>query len=202
MSSQFFIAAVAIGFFILGVFMHLRGKAKIKPIINAVAKKYQGTVNQPLLGMPQVVMKRQGSVLRITAMSKSLDTPQGGGEMTCVDFDIGKSAAGNFRVQEQSDFKRTAVPKALMGQSQPFTTGMREFDTRFASCASNATQATRILKDPSLAKAILAMPRGADIRVQDGRCYVSVDGHPQDVAFVDRLILTAECLIETLTNNK
>lgn len=202
MSSPFFIAAFVVGFLILGFFMHRREKAKIRPVFDAVAKKYQGTVSHPFLGMPQLVIKRQGSALRITAMSKSLDTPQGGGEMTCVDFDIGKSAAGNFRVQEQSDFKRTAVPKALMGQSQPFTTGMREFDTRFASCASNATQATRILKDPSLAKAILAMPRGADIRVQDGRCYVSVDGHPQDVAFVDRLILTAECLIESLASSK
>lgn len=202
MSSQFFIAVAAIGFFILGVFMYLRGKAKIKLVIDAVAKKYQGTVSQPFLGMPQVVIKKQGSVLRMTAMSKSLDTPQGGGKMTCVEFDIGENAAGNFRVQERSDFKRTAVPKALMGQNQPFTTGMREFDTRFASCASNATRAIRILKDPSLAKAILAMPRGTDIRVHDGRCHVCVDGHPHDVAFVDRLILAAECLIESSANSE
>jgi hypothetical protein len=75
-----------------------------------------------------------------------------------------------------------------MSQSQRFTTGVREFDTRFASCASDATQGIRILKDPSLAKAILAMPRGTDDRVHDGRCHVCVDGHPHDVAFVDRLI--------------
>lgn len=198
MSGSFFIPVVVIGFLILGFFMHRREKAKIKPVFDAVAKKYGGNLSHPFLGMPQLVVNTQGSVLRITAMSKSLDTPQGGGKMTCVDFDIEKNAVGDFRVQEKSHFKRTAVPRVLMGQSQPFTTGMCEFDSRFASCASNATQADRILKDPSVSKAILAMPHGADIRLQDGRCYISVDGHPQDVASVDRLIFTAECLIESL----
>jgi hypothetical protein len=200
MSTQFVIAVVVLAFLAFGMFMHSRAKAKIRPVFDAAAKKYQGTVRQSILAMPQLVVERRGIALRITAMSRSLDTPQGGGDITCIDFDVGKRI-GNFRVQEQSDFNRTAVPKAFMGESQPFTTGIREFDARFASCASNATQAKRVLKDPSLLEAILALPHGADIRVRDGKGYVSVDSHPDDIAFVDRMMSTAEHLMESLANN-
>lgn len=200
MDTQFVIAVVVITFLALGTFMHSREKARIRPVFDAAAKKYQGTVRQSMLAMPQLFVERQGTTLRMTAMSRSLDAPQGGGSITCVDFDIGKHV-GNFRVQEQSDFNRTAVPRALMGNSQPFTMGIRGFDARFASCASNVTQAKRILKDSSLLEAILALPRGADIHVRDGKGCVSVDSHPDDIAFVDRLISTAEHLMESLANN-
>ncbi len=202
MDDQLVIWSIAGAFFVLGIVMHFRQKKRLDPVFDALARKYQGVVSQPGIGMPQVTFKKGGIALRITAMSKSLDAPEGGGEITCVDFDAGNRTVRDFRIQEQAAFERTAVPEALTGQSQRFATGGRAFDSRFVGVSSNPVQTKRMLDDPSLLEVILAMPSGADIQLKDGRCCVSVDGHPQDPAFVDRIVVVAERLMESFAKTK
>ncbi len=121
--------------------------------------------------------------------------------MTVVDFEIAPGAVGVVRVQERTDSLRTALPGVLMGGNHTFALGIPEFDARFRGYASNVGRARRLLEDHSLVHALLALPRGADIHIESGRCSVAVDGFPDSVEFVDRLVGVSEMLMRSLDSD-
>jgi hypothetical protein len=145
--------------------------------------------------MPQLIKHVGDHSIRMTPMNISTSSPEGGGEMTCVDFDVPGLEVCEFRIREKSDARRNALPAALMGRNTSFTLGIPQIDARFSVVAADVAKAARILTETSVAESIIALPRGADIDVRGGKCYVSVKGLPHDVEFVDRLFDTSERLL-------
>lgn len=182
----------------LAALLHARAISKVIPFLEAAARSRAGSVRRSLLGMPQLLWRVGGMDLRLTPMNKSISSPEGGGGVTCVDFEVAPGAIRPLRIQERGASLRMALPGVLAGDSQPFTLGIPEFDSRLRACASDVEQARRILGDRSLIGAILALPQGADIHVERNRCRVAVDGLPDSADFVDRLVGVSERLIRSL----
>ena len=131
-------------------------------------------------------------------MSKSTSSPEGGGEMTCVDFDVAPHVVAEFRVRERVDARRNALPALLKGGRKTFLLGDAGFDLRFHGEGLDPARAKWIMSEPSLFQAVLALPRGADIRIEAGRCYIAVDGFPKDQQCFDRLLAVSERLLGSL----
>lgn len=192
MSNEFAIALIVIVGVIVAAIMHARATSRITPVLEAAAIKHNATVRRSAIGLPQIYKTVDGRVFRMTPMNKSTSSAGGGGAMTCVDFETLRSDVSDFRIREKADYRRNALPRVLMGADQPFTLEVPELEARFRGVGSNADQARRIIQHDLVVKSILALPPGADIRVQGGKCYISVDGLPDDIDFVDRLFSASE----------
>jgi hypothetical protein len=196
MSGSIGIAAVVLIGLIVAAVMRARAISKLKPAIYAAARKHRATIHQSFLGMPQIVKSYCGRAIRMTPMNMSTSSPEGGGEMTCLDFDWPTQEAGEFRMREKSDARRNAVPTALMGGNKAFTLGASEVDERYSIVGTNPAVAMRILNGAAVVESILALPHGADIHVRGNKCYVTVRGFPYQVELIDRLFATSEHLLD------
>lgn len=187
--------AIVIGLMVAAV-MHGRAVAKLKPVIAAAARKHRATIHKSFLGMPQIIKVWNGHEMRLTPMSISTSSPEGGGVMTCVDFDWPWTDVGEFRVREKIEARRNAVPVALMGGNKPFALGSPQLDRRYSAAGTNPFAALRILGNARVAESIFSLPGGADVHVRGGRCYVTVKGYPSNVEDVDHLFATSELLLK------
>jgi len=195
MNSGIVIVCVVVLGLVAAAVMRARANAALKPVLDAAARKHTAKIHCPFWGMPQLVKQVGGHTLRMTPMNISTSSPEGGGEMTCVAFEVPGLEACEFRMREKADARRNALPAALMGSKTSFALGIAQIDARFCLVAADAAKAARILTETSVAESISALPQGADIDVRGGKCYVSVKGLPRDVDFVDRLFDTSERLL-------
>lgn len=196
MSSSVGIAIFVLVGLMVAAVMRQRAVARLKPVIEAVARKHKATIIQSFLGMPQITKVWNGHAMRLTPMTISTSSAEGGGEMTSVDFDWPGKDAGAFRLREKPDAKRNAVPVVLMGDSTPLTLGNPQLNQRYSAAGINPGEVLRILGNARVAESLVSLPAGADVQVRGGRCYVTVKGHPSGVEDVDRLFATAELLLE------
>lgn len=196
MSVSIGIAIVAVICLMVAAIMRRRAVAKLKPVIEAAARKHNATVHHSFLGMPQITKSWNGHVMRITPMSISTSSPEGGGMMTSVDFDWPATDLGEFRVREKIEARRNAVPIVLMGGNKPFTLGSSQLDRRYSAAGTNPVAALRLLSNARVAESLISLPGGADVHVRGGRCYVTVKGYPSTVEDVDRLLAASELLLE------
>jgi len=195
MSSSIVIVLVVVLGLVVAAIMRARANSRLKPVLDAAARKHTAKVQHSFLGMPQLIKQVCGHTLRMTPMNISTASPEGGGQMTCVDFELPGLEAFEFRLREKPDARRNALPAALLGSKTSFALGIAHIDARFCLVAADAAKAARILTETSVAEAISRLPQGADIDVRGGKCYVSVKGLPQDIDFVDRLFDTSERLL-------
>ena len=86
MNSSIGIAIVVVIGLLIAVVMRRRAVAKLKPVMEAAAGSHKATIHQSFLGMPQITKICSGHAMRMTPMSISTSSPEGGGEMTCVDL--------------------------------------------------------------------------------------------------------------------
>lgn len=189
------VIVIMVGLALAGV-IHARAIARLKPVIEAAARKHRAQVHQSFPGMPQITKLHRGHVLRLTPMTLSTASPEGGGEMTCVDFEWLAPGMGEFRVREKSEARRNTVPVALMGGDRPFPLGDPGLDERFHATGTNTAAALRVLGRAGVFESIESLPRGADIHIRGGRCSVTVKGYPSTVEEVDRLFALSELLLE------
>lgn len=187
--------------FAIAAFMTWRSKSQIRPIVAKAAAKRQGRVLESLIGLPQLIADVRGTTVRLTPMSKSHSSPDGG-DMTCLDFNIAPMQLSAFRLQEMADFRRSALPAALMEGHKIITLDNPKFDARFRLFAVDPLQAKRILQTPKLTVEILQTSQGADIHIEEGKCHVVVNGLPGDLQFVDALIGLAELLVECFADEQ
>jgi hypothetical protein len=198
-SSIGIILAVTLGL-IAAAMMRARANAKLKPVFDMAARKHKAKIHRSFLGMPQLIKHVDHHSIRMTPMSISTSSSEGGGEMTCVDFDLPGFDACEFRIREKSDARRNALPTALMGENKSFALGIPQIDARFSVVGTDVEKTVRILTETSVSESIIALPGGADIHVRGGRGYVSVKGLPHSVDFVDRLFETSELLLASVQN--
>lgn len=189
------VALVILGL-ILATVMRARAVTKLKPIIEAAARKHGGEVHRSFLGMPKITKQHRGHVLRLTPMIASTASPDGGSAMTCVDFEWVAPAIGEFRVREKSEALKNKIPQLLMGGTKAFVLGDPRLDVRFSAVGTNVAAALRLLSKPSVAESIASLPKGADIHARSERCTVTIKGHPATVEEIDRLFALAEHLLE------
>ncbi len=197
-SSSIGIALVVTLGLVVATVLRARTIATLKPVLDVAARKHTAVLHQSLLGMPQITKHVGGRAIRMTPMSVSTSSPEGGGEMTCVDFDWPRLEVGEFRMREKSAARRNAVPTALTGGNQPFTLGIPQLDARFAVVGTNRAEAARILTDTAVVESIIALPRGADIHIRGGKCYVTVSGFPHHIDVIDGLFTTSERLLASV----
>lgn len=195
MSSIIGIALIIMLGLIAAAFMHARANAQLKPVLDMAAIMHKAKIHRSFLCMPQLIKHVGDHSIRMTPMTVSTSSPEGGGKMTCVDFDSPGLEACEFRIREKSDARRNALPAAFMGGNKSFALGIPQIDARFTIVGGNLEKAVRILTETSVAESISALPQGADIHVRGGRCYVSVKGLPHNVDFVDRLFDASERLL-------
>lgn len=191
------VALIMLGL-VLAAVMRARAVTKLKPVIEAAARKHGGEVHQSFLGMPRITKRHRGHVLRLTPMIASTASPDGGSTMTCVDFEWVAPAVGEFRVREKSKALRNKIPEALMGGSDTFMLGNSRLDDRFIAVGTNVAGALRVLRQPSISEGIASLPEGADIQVRSGRCMLAVKGFPASVEEIDRLFMLGEQLLDAL----
>ena len=196
MSSSIGIAIVVLAGLMVAAVMRQRAVARLKPVIEAAARKQKTTIYQSFLGLPQITKVWNGHAMRLTPMIISTSSPEGGGKMTSVDFDWPCKDIGEFRVREKIDAKRNAVPVVLVGDNKPFTLGNPQLDQRYSAAGINPVEALRILGNGRVAESLISLPAGADVQVRGGRCYVTVKGHPSRVEDIDHLFATSELLLE------
>ncbi|MEW6113166.1 MAG: hypothetical protein AB1664_13635 [Thermodesulfobacteriota bacterium] len=196
MSSGIWIALVVVISLMIAALMRGRAVAKLKPVIEAAAKKHKATIHQSFLGMPQITKVWKGHAMRLTPMNISTTSPEGGGEMTSVDFDWPWRDVGEFRVRERIEARQNAVPVILTGGNQPFTLGGPQLDRRYSAAGTNPVAALQVLGNARVAESLISLPGGADVHVRGGRCYVTVKGYPSAVEDVDCLFATCELLLE------
>ncbi len=185
---------VALGLIFAAV-MRARAVSRVKPVLEVAAKKHQASIHHSVLGMPHVIKTAAGQAMRLTLMTVSISSPEGGGEMACVDFDLPRVGIGEFRIREKADAKRNAMPAVLMGGNATFSLGIPQVDERFLMVAAHPKDVSRMLAETALVASIVDLPRGADIRVKDGRCYVAVKGFPYHIDTIDRLFAVSEQLL-------
>jgi hypothetical protein len=181
---------------IVAAVMRARAISNLKPVIVAAARKHRAEIHQSYLGMPQIIKTFHGRAIRMTPMNVSTSSPEGGGEMTCVEFDWPTPGIGDFRMREKPDARRNAVPAAFMGENKSFALGIPQIDERYSVVGTNPEAVTRILTDVAVVESITALPRGADIHVRGTKCHVTAKGFPSEVEIIDRLFATAERLLE------
>jgi hypothetical protein len=150
----------AIGLLVAAV-MRARAIANLMPLLEAAARAHQARIHQSFLGMPQITKFHSGHAMRMTLMRVSTSSPEGGGEMTCVDFDWPAPHVGEFRVRERVDARRNAVPVALMGGARPFTLGSPEVDARYLVVGTDPVASLGILGNARVVESIMALPHGA-----------------------------------------
>lgn len=150
---------------VVAAVLRARSIARLKPVIEAAARKHGAQVRQSVLGMPQITKMHRGHALRLTPMVISTAAPEGGGELTCVDFDWLAPSVGEFCVREKSDALRNRVPLALMGGRRPFTLGDPRWDERFSAEGTDTTAALRVLRCAGVSEGIASLPRGAHVHV-------------------------------------
>jgi hypothetical protein len=196
MSSSIGIAIVVLIGLIVAVVLRARAISNLKPVIVAAARKHKAEIHQSYLGMPQIIKSFHGRAIRLTPMNVSTSSPEGWGEMTCVDFDWPTLEVGDFRMREKPDARRNAVPGAFMGENKSFALGIPQVDERYSVVGTNREAVTRILTDVAVVESIIALPRGADIHVRGTTCHVTAKAFPGQVDFIDRLFATAERLLE------
>lgn len=196
MSSSIGIAIVVVIGLMIAAVMRRRAVAKLKPVIEAAARKHKATIHQSFLCMPQITKICSGHAMRMTPMSISTSSPEGGGEMTCVDFDWPATDVGEFRVREKVEARRNAIPVVLTGGNKPFALGSPQLDQRYSAAGTNPVAALRILSNERVAESLISLPGGADVHVRGEKCYVTVKGYPSAVEHVDRLFATSELLLE------
>lgn len=184
---------IALGM-VLAVIMRARQTSRATPVLEAVAQRHNGRIQRSVIGMPQLFVQVDGHELRITLMNNSTSSAEGGGDITVVDFDASAYGVRDLRVRERYAHLRNAVPAGLQGCTE-LDLGVPDFDERFHTCAVDVEEARRILNRPGLISAFIDSPRGTDVRIQAGTCYVSVDGHPDNAQAVERLMGFSERLI-------
>lgn len=197
MSSGTVIAIVVVLGLLAAAAMRKHAISRMNPLLDIAITKHNATIQRSFLGMPQITKRVGERALRMTPMTISTSSPDAG-EMTCVDFDLPNPAIGEFRIREKSDAARNAMPTTMMGRMTPLALGIPQIDTRFSAVASDAKQAKPILTAPAVIASLVALPRGADIHVRAGKCFVSVNGVPKDADFIDRLFAASERLLESL----
>lgn len=198
MGSFILIAMFIVGGLALAKWLHARDVDQILPLLERAADAHNGRViQQSSLGLPQLVVPAGDTTIRLTPMAKSLSAHDSG-MMTCVEFGIQSYRGGEFRIQEKTTYLRTALPKFLTGDVRAFKLHQKAFNNRFHISASAIGQTAKIVSEPLLLRSILELPKGADIRIQNGKCHITVDGVPSDVEFVDRLLAVSERMIGAL----
>lgn len=198
MGSFILIAMFIVGGLTLAKWLHARDVNQMLPLLESAARARNGRViQQSALGLPQLVVTAGDTTIRLTPMAKSLSSHDAG-MMTCVEFGIQSYRGGEFRIQEKTAYLRTALPKFLTGDARAFKLHQAAFNNRFHISASAVGQTAKIVSEPLLLQSILELPKGADIRIQEGTCYIAVDGVPTDVEFVDRLLTVSERIIGAL----
>lgn len=198
MSSFIIIAMFIAGGLALAKWLHARDVDRILPVLESAAGARNGKViRQSDLGLPQLVVFVRDKTIRLTPMAKSLSSHDSG-MMTCVEFGLQSYRGGEFRIQEKTGYLRTALPKILTGDAHNFKLHQAAFDNRFHISASAVGQTAKIVSEPLLVRSLLELPKGADIRIQNGTCHIAVDGVPTDVEFVDRLLTVSERIIGAL----
>lgn len=198
MSSSIAIAIVVALGLIVAAIMRARTIFKLRPLLDIAARKHKATIHQSMLGMPQLIKPLGCQTIRITLMNVSTSSPEGGGEMTCVDFDWPRLDVGEFRIREKADARRNAVPTALMGDNKLFALGIPQVDEKFSIAGTQKAAAARILTGRSVVESIMALPSGADIHVRGGKCYLTVRAFPHSIDFIDRLFNTSESLLASI----
>ena len=166
MSSSIGIAlVVVIGIMVAAV---VRGRAisRLRPVIELAARKHEATIQQSFLGMPQITKVWNGHAMRLTPMRISTASPEGGGEMTTVDFDWPRTDVGDFRVREKIEARRNAVPVVLMGGHEPFTLGSPQLDQRYSAAGTKPVAAMQIFGNRRVAEPLISLPRGADVQLR------------------------------------
>ena len=81
-------------------------------MLEAAVKKHQASIHDSVLGMPHDVKAVGGRSMGMTLMIVSTSSPEGGGEMSCVDFDLPEVGIGEFRIREKADAGRNACPRS------------------------------------------------------------------------------------------
>jgi hypothetical protein len=198
MGSFILIAMFIFGGLALAKWLHSYDVDRMLPLLERAADAHNGRViQQSALGFPQLVVPAGDTTIRLTPMAKSLSSHDSG-MMTCVEFGLQSYLGGEFRIQEKTTYLRKALPKILPGDARAFKLHQEAFNNRFHISASAVGQTAKIVSEPLLLQAILELPKGADIRIQEGICHIAVDGVPTDVEFVDRLLTVSERMIRAL----
>jgi hypothetical protein len=199
MDTHYVVGAILICGLILGMFFQRRGRARLAPLLREATRKYGGSVRLSGLALPQFITTLRGTRLRLTPMTSSLSSSDGGRDITCVDFELRSGGVDELRVQEWVQHRRSAMPWGIGDPGKSFKLDRKDFDTRFHAAAANARQARDILLDGALLKALLALPSGADLQVRkDGRCSISIHGHPRDLSSVECLLGAADGLLAAI----
>jgi hypothetical protein len=86
---------------IVAAVMRARAISNLKPVIVAAARKHTAEIHQSYLGMPQIIKTFHGWAIRMMPMNVSTSSPEGGGEMTCVDFGPSSSDASTGDYADQ-----------------------------------------------------------------------------------------------------
>ncbi|MGD8959353.1 MAG: hypothetical protein PVI27_05870 [Desulfobacteraceae bacterium] len=192
------IALFIIGGLALAKWLHSRDVDQMLPLLERAAEAHNGRViQQSALGLPQLVVPAGDTTIRLTPMTKSLSAHDSG-MMTCVEFGLRSYSGGEFRIQEKTTHLRKALPKLSAGDARVLKFHQEAFKNRFHVTASTVGQTAKIVSEPLLLQAILELPKGADIRIQEGMCHIAVDGMPTDVEFVHRLLAVSERMIGAL----
>jgi hypothetical protein len=198
MGSFILIAMFIVGGLALAKWLHARDVDQILPLLERAADAHNGRViQQSSLGLPQLVVPAGDTTIRLTPMAKSLSAHDSG-MMTCVEFGIQSYRGGEFRIQEKTTYRRKSLPKLPAGDARALKRHQEAFKNRFHVSASTVGQTAKIVSEPLLLQAILELPKGADIRIQEGMCHIAVDGVPSGVEFVDRLLTVSERMIGAL----
>lgn len=198
MSSFILIAMFIVGGVVLAKWLHARDVSQLLPLLERAADAHNGRViQQSALGLPQLVVPAGNTTIRLTPMAQTVSSNDSG-MMTYVEFGLQSYPGHEFRIQEKKTYLRKALPKFLAGDARAFKLHQEAFNNRFQISASAVGQTAKIMSEPLLLRSILELPKGADIRIQEGMCHIAVNGVPTDVEFVDRLLAVSERMIGAL----
>ncbi len=198
MDSTIYILLAVLTLLVIAGVLYVRARSALTPILEQAAREYGGSVRSTFPGLPQWNFVLEGISVRLTPMTSSTSSPDGGGSITVLDFDVAAFNVADLRVREKVDARRNAVPASLENAGESIEIEHQGFDARFHIHARQGEETKRMLLEPTLFSALLDLPSGADLRIEHGVCHVSVNGHPRDIAFVRTLRSVAQELIAVL----
>jgi hypothetical protein len=182
-----------------GFFMQNREKRRLLPILMKQAEKRGGRVTKgALFALPQLQLNIRGREARLVSMSRSMDSEESGRNITCIELFLSSPSPADLRVQERRTGLKASLDNIVPGQSGKLLFGDPVFDERFQTTASDSCQARKILETGGLFRTLLRLPAGADFQIIQGKCVLSVEGFPDNEAFIDNIIEAASDILEAL----
>lgn len=198
MDSSVFILLVVLTFLVIAGVLYARARTALTPILEQAAREFGGSVRSAFPGLPQWNFELDGIPARLTPMTSSTSSSQGGAPITVLDFRVTAFDVADLRIREIADTRRNVVPATFENGGEWIALEHQGFDARFRIHARDGKEARSIFLDPNLLPDILNLPAGADIHIEDGICTISVNGHPRNFAFLQVLITAARKLIAVL----